>query len=1719
MAGYNETASVTLDVLPGSMSGIAAVSAGMSSLVDTMDELGRAVGKDFGVMETLTVGAGAIAASGLAKAINAAGEYEYQMKMVQVVSQQSGGAMADLSDKVAQLGAEYGTAFTDISEGLQTLGRAGLNNAATQTEVLTQGLQTAKLEGADLQSTLETLIQTTALFGGDLDSPTFSQDSEYINDLMVGTSMAAPIDVSDVAQTLQYSGGMASVAGANLDDEAMLEDYMGTIAAFAQKGVTGSVAGTALRAFFNKPATQDSSVTEGLEMLQLSPDSLWEDGGEKMKPVSEQIGLIQSQMDKLNISTYEQMEIWSKIVGGKMGQQMLKLDSEDIREMTSKVKESGSTASLANQLLNTYQGKLETVQSLGETAFRSIGEHGLRYMTLILDLITPIVEAFQNPYLTGFVFVQGLRLIIAALKQVGTIISGVITGFKELNTNISSITASTNKMNAALGATNAKTKVPYNKTEATSKNKANIEQFLTKTDQVPKYAKTIIDEIMGYINKGKTSILESINGIFNDIVKKSNEGKISIIKSVDDIFSSVIENVTKNKSHIIELCESSSLEVIQLTENTSESIIISLNEAANNAILSAEKIENAFNLKINIGDTPESSISNNESIFGNDWINPNYNSELWNLANAEYNERMLEDMFKDMESSKYNPETIWNASNAEYNKRMFEDYFEEMESKSRLKNLNYNPESANMSNKDILKELGIEGDTGGDWKTTRRLGARDSITTIAAFLNANEGFDLYKYRLANGIGELQPGNASFKGNKIVMPDMYENLAYYNMRDHITELQREQISRSGVYGLGLNKLTSGENYNKDINEKIMQEVRDSGTLTSRDTLSVLSSIYSTLQSMAYTQDTTDYSKVYTGEADDAYRQYLKETEGVNTVGVQSNNSLGKLLQQQQMEAAAQKEIPSSDYRNQLSRKDIETQANILNKQVDDERKAARESASTFGKLKYQMSDLTNSISDKVSNLKNELSEGDYSYQPYTGTTVGVGDNQRQVSGVSDSFGAWRSGDMSFKGALQNSVINPLKNFGSQVKSSYSKGGLTGALKTGLSGAAKGATSALGSLTSMLGGPVMIAFMALEAVITFISNAYNEHNKKIQEAENDRADAASRVEEAENVVISDMVGDGADVSEEEKEALLDEKYGEMQDVAVTGNIESLDSNTLALYAATNAYSQANKRLGETATQGTFGQLSGDNWGLEGFGTWISNSFGAIQARLTNSEEGYFDNMSGVQTANQRDENYAFGTDDASLLTADAMQEGVAGGLSQFYGKDWESHSKTAGGRTYETGGLKNWYKSMGGADWALRQNMGILSNSNMTQGQRGALLSSMKNDTQQWKRLAKTMAQYEGKYGKGSFNKALQKDVKKMNKDEKAMLNQVKRLQSSIGAKLDYQSILAAASLVQYSEMLNTAREQIQPTLESSLQNGFNIYGATNNAYNAASSASAGAAGASANAAAIAALLGAQMQEQAYETAAKNLQAKYSEEHPGSSITMDESSAAVRSGQATEKVSAELAKTYNQEAVKAVSGMVATYKNPGASSEEIKAEADKYYNQVKDSPYGSNAQMSTLYKRIQNQVALDIDAAYQNSDDGSGSGGDSGSGSGSGNGGSGSGGGSDSGSDDSGSTKKSRVDLVLCNKKEIPKLNVNLFKKAPSFTVLNKNFKLRDIKVNTQDKPKAIVSAVKNAIIDTQKRTDPKIIQDEGGEYDPVAATDGNSTPTGTTNTSADSTTES
>lgn len=556
MAGYNEQATVALNVVPGTLSGITAVASGMSSLTDTFDSFGHNISRGFGMIDTTLASLGVLAGVGLAKAVDAAGDYEYQMKNVQVISQQSGQAMDELGAKASELSAIYSTSFNKIAEGLQTLGRAGLNNVNTQAEVLTQGLQTAQLEGTNLNTTLETLVQTTALLGGNIDSLNFDEQTKYVNDLMVGTSMAAPLNVSDVAQTLQYSGGMAAVAGANLKDKDMLEDYMGAIAAFAQKGVTGSVAGTALRAFFNKSANQDSSVTEALSTLQLSSDALWEEGGDKMKPVSEQIGLIQKQMDKLNLSTYEQVEIWSKIVGGKMGQQMLKLEAGDIKEMTNKIRENEGTEAAANKLFDTYEMQLERLKTQSSNTFREIGEHGLRYVNVFLGFINNIGGVLQNPYITGAIFIGGLRLISAGLSAAKRIIVSVIQTIRELNQNVATTAAGIKSINAGLGQTELKAQGAGKALKGVNQGSAAKQKWSAKSGQTQSgtqqarmgqstlFASTIkdINKISGRLNSlsGQTSaVVDSLNKKISAAFKAVEKAGVSAAKKIEAAFSAI----------------------------------------------------------------------------------------------------------------------------------------------------------------------------------------------------------------------------------------------------------------------------------------------------------------------------------------------------------------------------------------------------------------------------------------------------------------------------------------------------------------------------------------------------------------------------------------------------------------------------------------------------------------------------------------------------------------------------------------------------------------------------------------------------------------------------------------------------------------------------------------------------------------------------------------------------------------------------------------------------------------------------------------------------------------------------------------------------------------------------------------------------------------------------------------------------------------------------
>jgi len=427
--------SMMLSVLPGAMTGFATLTAGLASINNIFMQTMTRVDDNFGIIDSSIIATGALVAQLGMNAMNAYGQMEQGMKIVQMVSGQTAADIDYLSQKANQFSVQYRTDIDQITEGLQTLGRAGLNTAAEQAEVLENGLTTAKLEGRELNSVLEELIQNTALLGGDLKSNNFGEDSQYVNDLLVATSMTAPITTHDVSETLKYSGGIAAAAGANIETtegKAILEDYMGTVAAFAQKGVTGSIAGTALRAFLNKPATQDDSVKEALGMLKLKPEYLWEDGEETMKPISQQIALIQNQMDKLDISTMDRLQIWSKIVGGKMGQQMMKLDSSDIKDITKDIQNARSAEDLAAGSMKTFEANVKATQESMAKLERNLGEILVKIANPPMEFFNKILGFLNNDFAAIPIAVTFVGFMGAVINRIRKVFSTLKSEIREV---------------------------------------------------------------------------------------------------------------------------------------------------------------------------------------------------------------------------------------------------------------------------------------------------------------------------------------------------------------------------------------------------------------------------------------------------------------------------------------------------------------------------------------------------------------------------------------------------------------------------------------------------------------------------------------------------------------------------------------------------------------------------------------------------------------------------------------------------------------------------------------------------------------------------------------------------------------------------------------------------------------------------------------------------------------------------------------------------------------------------------------------------------------------------------------------------------------------------------------------------------------------------------------------------------------------------------------
>lgn len=1845
MAGTDNEVRMMMSVYPGAMTGFAALNAGLVSINNVFGSMTRSIDAQFGLINTAIITTGVVVGQLGLDAMDAFGKFEQGMKIVQMVSGQTSQDINYLKQQANDLSVSYRTDIDQLTEGLQTLGRAGLNSASEQTEVLRNGLNTAKLEGRDLNGVLEELIQNTALLGGNLKSNDFGEQSQYVNDLLVATSMTAPITTHDVSETLKYSGGIAAAAGANIESEngkRILEDYMGSIAAFAQKGVTGSIAGTALRAFFNKPATQDSSVTEALGMINLKPEYLWEDDEDVMKPVSEQIEIIQKQMDKLNVSTMDRLQIWSKIVGGKMGQQMMKLDSDDIKSLTKDIRDADSATNLAQNSMKTYESNVKAIGEAGERMKRNVGEDLVTIVNPYLTIFSKILEFANNDAMSWPITMTIIGVIAATARRIKAVISMLKTEIATLWADFrQGLNYFTQKGGVVRRGENPISE-DKSKSEKTSSSKSNEIKNISKMT-LSEYDKhlsqktqplTISDYRKMGINDSNLAMMARMQRLTKDslgIGISDKEfanviGKTGVLtKEQQQQFNKLLAGTNASRGPFDTMFGKGSLNPVIAKQISQNSLAIKEFEKLGVTLTDLGIIDESVIKTTQQQISTAQQYANTLKALTDEKIKTG--QQFVQQTNA-FKERFLSSV-NSMYTQAEEKATVTTQINAEKEAKQIET-----EKTGAVEEIRINQEKqSNILSQVTLGSQEIVGAVstavaetkaavtsgfgmpgyyhnfaGGLKPQTIPLGGFSSYSNQGILVGgiagkahqlANEAALILEQRILGNIGfpltkDIYPDKPyytpPFKSGSITgggAPPIPEGVTYGP--NQLLLLPEAEVTKHPPVpnSVGVGDLPRLEAKIEAEKKAALQNVQygEAELEAHREGVLAEQEIYMMRRQAADTASQNAHQRASNTEKDrvrfqeDRNKSSLitsrKEIDDIRKQAAVDRNRAQRELSTERDRQRFQEERSKS---NMVSQKEAEKFRNDAQKEVEKVRSDALKKShyiqenqkfsksfsnqmnniglvnQSLGKFANQVSS-SSSLNQKTAQILDE-NKNVLSRIQSNPRIVGTGySNTQDWKNYNAGYGLVGSPNYQPKGVVSTLAGGTFDSLRQRWKSdragrfNFGTKMVNGELQSVTKGL-RGMGNGLLNMTDLIGGPVMLAFMAIPAFIGIVQGAFEGFCQDLKKAQDQVADAFSEVEKAEDALretykdgnpdataddIEQMVYDTYSTmaedmnkavkngSEEyfkklnldaakEKELEYDEEKddGSLKEVeeeekgADEEYQEAVKENTGALYQATAQLNVAIEKLSTKMTDSW--------WGMDSWSTWLTDQWGGFWNKVMNGDEygrpegsRFSDEGEFLLTQSQADENYPGYTEAAGLMLEDFKDANGnwIKGLRQAMGKDVEDLANLI------PQGAKDWMQSI------ANNKTGVASMSPKTNAK---IQTSMKNDPKTWKKLAR-------EYAKRDMNKKAGRSTEKNVNRIKGL---TKKLADEVGHGFTKSIAKQTAYLVQMQEMLNVAQNTMVPLITENTNLAGNQLLTQAGIHSTTGNTAANAGGTWGTAQVISGLVAiiakTSARESAFQTAqeadpnktdlngdghdetdkaiielaqrskdanafAQEANRKYYEAQGKPGLSNDEKAKmqapALFQAQMYEAAAKMTgydydAKTANEAAINAIKGIKGDDKVSDTSLTDI-------YN-----TFGKNYTENPVFQ--QRLINNYLNATDEGDDSGNGGGG-------------GGDGGSGSGDKDNTGTKKERVDLVLCNKKEIPKLNVNLFKKPPTFTVLNKNFKLRDVKINTEDKPKAIMSSIKNAFIDVQKRTDPKIIQDEEAEYDPAGATDGNALPSG------------
>ncbi|MGW6913705.1 phage tail tape measure protein [Kitasatospora sp. NPDC054939] len=325
--------------------------------------------------------AGVLMLGAFAVASVAAAKFEKAMSGVQAVADATAEEMNQLRDAALDAGRDTAYTASQAAEAEAELAKAGISTADILEGALRGALSLAAAGQLDLAEAATISAQAMNTFG------LRGRDVGHVADVLAAGANKSATDVHQLGESLRMGGLLAKQTGLSL------EDTVGALAAFADRALIGSDAGTSLKVMLQRLVPQSDEALGVMKQLGFSAY----DASGQFVGLSQLAGNLKSSFT--NLTPEARNAAFATIFGSdavRSATILYELGAEGIDKYIGAVTDQGAASRMAAIQLDNLAGDLQKLQGSLEVALIQSGSAANKVLREMVQWVTQVVDAYSN---------------------------------------------------------------------------------------------------------------------------------------------------------------------------------------------------------------------------------------------------------------------------------------------------------------------------------------------------------------------------------------------------------------------------------------------------------------------------------------------------------------------------------------------------------------------------------------------------------------------------------------------------------------------------------------------------------------------------------------------------------------------------------------------------------------------------------------------------------------------------------------------------------------------------------------------------------------------------------------------------------------------------------------------------------------------------------------------------------------------------------------------------------------------------------------------------------------------------------------------------------------------------------------------------------------------------------------------------------------------------